>query len=41
MKRLGWIVAIGALAIATGCTDMSSRQQGTVSGAALGGDFGR
>jgi osmotically inducible lipoprotein OsmB len=36
MKRLGWIVTIGALAITTGCTDMNSRQQGTLSGAALG-----
>jgi hypothetical protein len=36
MKRLGWIVGIGALVVVAGCTDMSARQQGTMSGAAIG-----
>ncbi|MFC0400148.1 YMGG-like glycine zipper-containing protein [Paraburkholderia rhizosphaerae] len=36
MKRLGWIVSVGALIAVIGCTDMTPRQQGTVSGAAIG-----
>lgn len=36
MKRLGWIVGIGALVAVVGCTDMTARQQGTVSGGAIG-----
>jgi hypothetical protein len=36
MKRLGMIIAIVAMAGAAGCTDMTPRQQGTMSGAAIG-----
>ncbi|WP_028208652.1 YMGG-like glycine zipper-containing protein [Paraburkholderia nodosa] len=36
MKRPGWIVCISALVVVIGCTDMTPRQQGTVSGAAIG-----
>ncbi|MGF6637222.1 YMGG-like glycine zipper-containing protein [Paraburkholderia guartelaensis] len=36
MKRLGWFVSIGTLVAAIGCTDMTPRQQGTVSGGAIG-----
>ncbi|MCP3711425.1 hypothetical protein M3I54_31445 [Paraburkholderia sp. CNPSo 3274] len=36
MKRLGWIVSVSALIAVTGCTDMTPRQQGTVSGGAIG-----
>lgn len=36
MKRLGWIVCVGALVAAIGCTNMHPQQQGMVSGAAIG-----
>ncbi|WP_233870482.1 hypothetical protein [Paraburkholderia adhaesiva] len=36
MKRLGWIISIGALVAVIGCTNMTPQQQGTVSGAGLG-----
>ena len=40
MKRLGWIVSIGALVAMIGCTDMSPQAQGTMSGAAIGAGAG-
>ena len=40
MKRLGMIVAIVATAGVVGCTDMTPRQQGTMSGAAIGAAAG-
>jgi len=36
MKRLEWMVAVAVMPIVIGCTDMTPRQQGTVSGAAIG-----
>jgi len=36
MKRLAWIVVLGVAPIVIACTDMTPRQQGTVSGAAIG-----
>ncbi|MCP3712418.1 hypothetical protein M3I54_36760 [Paraburkholderia sp. CNPSo 3274] len=36
MKRPGWIGSISALIVVIGCTDMTPRQQGTGSGAAIG-----
>ncbi|WP_353190799.1 YMGG-like glycine zipper-containing protein [Pandoraea pnomenusa] len=40
MKRLFLIIGMGSLVVVTGCTDMSPRQQGTVSGAAIGAASG-
>ena len=38
MKRLGTIVAVAWVVV--GCTNMTPQQQGTVSGAAIGGAAG-
>jgi len=40
MKRIGVLAAIAAAAIVIGCTNMSSQQQGTLSGAAIGAAAG-
>lgn len=40
MKRLGWIISIGALAAMIGCTDMSPRTRDTMGGAAIGAGAG-
>jgi hypothetical protein len=36
MKRLGWIVSVASFVAVVGCTDMSPRTQGTITGGALG-----
>ena len=40
MKRTAWITAIAAATIAIGCTNMTTQQQGTMSGAAIGAAAG-
>ena len=40
MKRIGTIVAVAAVAVVFGCTNMTTEQQGTLSGAAIGGAAG-
>ena len=36
MKKLGYLVAIPALALSVGCTNMTPTDQSTLSGAAIG-----
>jgi len=36
MKKLGFLIAIPALALSVGCTNMTPTQQSTMSGAAIG-----
>ena len=36
MKKIGFLIAIPALALSVGCTNMTPAQQGTLSGAAIG-----
>lgn len=36
MKRPGRFISVSALVLVIGCTDMTPRQQGTMSGAAIG-----
>jgi len=40
MERTGWVLAIAVALAATGCTNMTPREQGTVSGAAIGAAAG-
>jgi hypothetical protein len=40
MKRVRLMMAIVAVSSVIGCTDMSTQQQGTLSGAAIGGAAG-
>ena len=40
MKRIGMVIATVAMAGVVGCTDMTPRQQGTMSGAAIGAGAG-
>jgi hypothetical protein len=40
MNRIVWIAAIAVAAVVIGCTNMTTEQQGTLSGAALGGAAG-
>lgn len=40
MNRVQWIAAIAAAAAVIGCTNMTTEQQGTLSGAAIGGAAG-
>ena len=40
MKRLGWMAAVAAVAVAVGCTNMTPQQQGTLSGAGIGAAAG-
>ena len=35
MKRLQWVAIVAAITLASGCTDMTPRQQGTMCGAAM------
>ncbi len=36
MKNLKWMIGIAAVTLMVGCTDMSPRQQGTMTGAGIG-----
>ncbi|MDM0048538.1 hypothetical protein [Variovorax sp. J22R115] len=36
MKRLVWMSTVAAMTLLTACTDMTPRQQGTMSGAGMG-----
>ncbi|MDM0103845.1 hypothetical protein QTH97_02795 [Variovorax sp. J22R24] len=36
MKRLVWMSTVAAMTLLAACTDMTPRQQGTMSGAGLG-----
>ena len=36
MKRYAWMLTVAASAFLASCTDMTPRQQGTMSGAAMG-----
>ena len=36
MRKVGFFMAVSALVLGVGCTNMSRREQGTLSGAAIG-----
>ena len=40
MEKTGWTLALVMALAATGCTNMSAREQGTISGAAIGAAAG-